>query len=238
MIVRILITTLLVSALAAVLGFASKEAAAVRVRAVKVDVRDAETARFLHPERIKDQLGIWRIEGELIDDVDLQSVVNHLEDMGPCARAEVYPTMDGTLHINVWQRRPVLRVHQPGVADYYLDESGDRMELDAQFSPRVPVMHVLREGQADMGLRFVNATRNDAFWDALTDQLSMNENGELILHPRLAGHEIVLGNDADTDHKKRNLLAFYRAHIARGNLRNYKRIDLTYRDQVIAQRYP
>jgi hypothetical protein len=132
----------------------------------------------------------------------------------------------------------VLRVHQPGAEDHYLDESGDRMELDAHFAPRVPVMHVVREGQADMGLRFVNATRNDAFWDALTDQLSMNENGELILHPRLAGHEIVLGNDADTDHKKRNLLAFYRAHIARGNLRNYKRIDLTYRDQVIAQRYP
>jgi hypothetical protein len=48
----------------------------------------------------------------------------------------------------------------------------------------------------------------------------------------------VLGNDKDVQHKKRNLLAFYRAHIERGNLRTYQRIDLTYRDQVIAQRYP
>jgi len=54
----------------------------------------------------------------------------------------------------------------------------------------------------------------------------------------LAGHEIILGDHQDPEHKKRNLLAFYRAHIERGNLRNYQRIDLTYRDQVIAQRYP
>jgi len=48
----------------------------------------------------------------------------------------------------------------------------------------------------------------------------------------------VLGDANETAHKKRNLLAFYRAHVQRGNLRNFKRIDLTYRDQVIAQRYP
>jgi len=89
-----------------------------------------------------------------------------------------------------------------------------------------------------MGYRFVKATSSDPFWNALTDQLSMNDKGELVLHPRLAGHEIVLGDDTDIEHKKRNLLAFYRAQVERGNLRNYKRIDLTYRDQVIAQRYP
>jgi hypothetical protein len=66
----------------------------------------------------------------------------------------------------------------------------------------------------------------------------MNDHGELVLHPRLAGHDIVLGNAEEHTHKKRNLLAFYRAQVARGNLRNFKRIDLTYRDQVIAQRYP
>ena len=99
-------------------------------------------------------------------------------------------------------------------------------------------MHVTQADQAKMGLQFVNDTRGDAFWDNLTDQLSVNDQGELVLHPRLAGHHIVLGDGSETAHKKRNLLTFYRAQIERGNLRNYKRIDLTYRDQVIAQRYP
>ena len=112
------------------------------------------------------------------------------------------------------------------------------MALDKYYTPHIPVMHVARESQANMGYRFVKATQNDPFWNALTDQLSMNDSGELILHPRLAGHDIVLGNASNSEHKKRNLIAFYRAHVKRGNLRNFKRSDLTYSDQVIAQRYP
>lgn len=238
MIARIFSTTLVLAALGAVLGFASLEAKGRRVSSVDIQVKDASTASFLHPDRIQSQLGTTRLEGELMVDVDLQSVVNHLQAMDPCDHAEVYPTMDGVLHINVWQRQPVMRVHVQGGSDYYLDENGRRMNLDPHFTPHIPVMHVSRETQATIGYRFVKATHGDPFWDSLTDQLSMNGNGELVLHPRLAGHEIVLGDAEDSDHKKRNLLAFYRAHVKRGNLRNFKRIDLTYHDQVIAQRYP
>ena len=39
------------------------------------------------------------------------------------------------------------------------------------------------------------------------------------------------------DHKLNKLHVFYREQIARGNLNAYKRIDLTYQDQVVAQRY-
>jgi len=238
MIARILSTTLVLAALGAVLGFASVEASGRRVAGVKIRVLDEQAATFLDASRIQSQLGTTRLEGELMADVDLQSVVNHLKAIGPCQRAEVYPTMDGVLHIDVWQRHPVMRVHVKGGADYYLDEDARRMELDSHFTPHIRVMHVARETQATMGYRFVKATQGDAFWNALTDQLSMHDNGELGLHPRVAGHEIVLGDANETAHKKRNLLAFYRAHVQRGNLRNFKRIDLTYRDQVIAQRYP
>ena len=238
MIARILSTLLVLTALGAVLGFASLEAETRRVTGVEVDVKDAGMVGFLNADRIHDQLGTTRLEGELMADVDLQSVVNHLHDLDACADAEVYPTMNGVLHIDVWQRRPVMRVHLPDSPDYYLDEDGRRLVLDPHFTPHIPVMHVTRKTQATMGYRFVKATQNDPFWNALTDQLSMNDRGELVLHPRLAGHEIVLGNAEDHAHKKRNLLAFYRAQVKRGNLRNFKRIDLTYRDQVIAQRYP
>ena len=238
MIARILSTFLVLAVLGAVVGFASLEAETRRVTGVEVDVKDEGVVGFLNAERIQQQLGTTRLEGELMSDVDLQSVLDHLHALDACADAEVYPSMNGVLHIEVWQRRPVMRVHLPDGTDYHLDEEGRRLDLDPHFTPHIPVMHVTRETQATMGYRFVKATQNDPFWNALTDQLSMNDHGELVLHPRLAGHDIVLGNAEEHTHKKRNLLAFYRAQVARGNLRNFKRIDLTYRDQVIAQRYP
>ena len=238
MIARILSTILVLTALGMVLGFACIESETRRVKGVQVDVKDEGVVSFLDAELIHRQLGTTRLEGELMVDVDLQSVVDHLQALDACADAEVYPTMNGVLHIDVWQRRPVMRVHLHEGPDYYLDEDGQPLSLDSHFTPHIPVMHVLRESQATMGYRFVMATRNDAFWNALTDQLSVNDHGELVLHPRLAGHKIVLGNDDEHEHKKRNLLAFYRAQVDRGNLRHFKCIDLTYRDQVIAQRYP
>ena len=238
MIVRTLITLSLIALLGVVLGFASAETSGRRVRKVQIEVKDEARAGFLDPSRLADQLGTNRLEGELLVDVDLQSVVTHLEALDACAQAEVYPHMDGTLHIDVWQRRPVMRVHVEGGEDHYLDGDGERMALDPHHTPHLPVMPVTRPDQAKMGLQFVNDTRRDAFWNNLTDQLSVNDQGELVLHPRLSGHHIVLGDGSEAAHKKRNLLTFYRAQIERGNLRNYKRIDLTYRDQVIAQRYP
>lgn len=238
MILRTLISLSLIAILGVVLGFASTEAAGRRVRKVHIEVKDEARAGFLDPSRLVDQLGTNRLEGELLIDVDLQSVVTHLEALDACAKAEVYPHLDGTLHIDVWQRRPVMRVHVVGGDDHYLDRDGERMALDPHHTPHLPIMHVTNPNQAEMGLRFLNGTQRDAFWNNLTDQLSVNDQGELVLHPRLAGHHIVLGDGSESAHKKRNLLTFYRAQIERGNLRNYKRIDLTYRDQVIAQRYP
>lgn len=238
MILRTLISLSLIAILGVVLGFASTEAAGRRVRKVHIEVKDEARAGFLDQSRLVDQLGTNRLEGELLIDVDLQSVVTHLEALDACAKAEVYPHLDGTLHIDVWQRRPVMRVHVVGGDDHYLDRDGERMALDPHHTPHLPIMHVTNPNQAEMGLRFLNGTQRDAFWNNLTDQLSVNDQGELVLHPRLAGHHIVLGDGSESAHKKRNLLTFYRAQIERGNLRNYKRIDLTYRDQVIAQRYP
>ena len=149
------------------------------------------------------RLGTTRLEGELLNDVDLQLILSHLTDMDACERAEVYAQMNGTVHIDVWQRHPVLRVHITDTGeDHYLDEDGRTDALDVRpLHPHIPVMHVKRETQAHMGFRFVSATKDDPFWNALTDQLSMNDDGELVLHPRLAGHEVILGNADNCDTK-------------------------------------
>ena len=96
MILRTLLTLSLIALLGVVLGSASADAAGRRVRKVQIEVKDEARAGFLDPSRLADQLGTNRLEGELLADVDLQSVVAHLEALDACAQAEVYPHMDGT----------------------------------------------------------------------------------------------------------------------------------------------
>jgi cell division protein FtsQ len=55
--------------------------------------------------------------------------------------------------------------------------------------------------------------------------------------PRIGSARIHVGSMERLDEKLNKLLVFYTQQIERGNLNNYKRIDLTYQDQVVAQRY-
>ena len=55
--------------------------------------------------------------------------------------------------------------------------------------------------------------------------------------PRIGAARIAFGDIEHLEEKLNKLLVFYTEHIERGNLNVYKRIDLTFADQVVAQRY-
>ena len=110
------------------------------------------------------------------------------------------------------------------------------MYLDEQYTARVPIIHANSYEDALKGTAFIDATDGDAFWSALIDQIIVDKKGELELVPRI-GSRVLLGLEQDPDVQRRNLITFYRAQIKSGNLKNYSRIDLSYKDQVIAKRH-
>jgi cell division protein FtsQ len=150
--------------------------------------------------------------------------------------ANIYPTLDGELQLILTQRHPKARVHSELESDYYIDEQDKYMYLDEQYTARVPIIHANSYEDALKGVAFIDATDGDAFWSALIDQIIVDKKGELELVPRI-GSRVLLGLEQDPDVQRRNLITFYRAQIKSGNLKNYSRIDLSYKDQVIAKRY-
>ena len=73
-------------------------------------------------------------------------------------------------------------------------------------------------------------------WEPLIDQIIVHSLGELEIIPRI-GARVFLGNSIDPEELRNNLITFYRAQIKTGNLKNYSRIDLSYKNQVIAKRH-
>ena len=78
MIKRILSTTLVLSALAVVLGFASAEMENRRVEVMDIQIKDAQKAAFLDAQRIHAELGSSQYEGQPLHDVDLQGILDLL----------------------------------------------------------------------------------------------------------------------------------------------------------------
>jgi cell division protein FtsQ len=87
-----------------------------------------------------------------------------------------------------------------------------------------------------VGVKFLDEVKGDVFWASLIDQIIVEPSGDIVLLPRL-GAPIFIGSEQEVDHQKKNLITFYREQVKTGNLKKYTRIDLSYKDQVIATRY-
>lgn len=233
----ILSVTLILGCIVILLGFATIEKSEQRITSIEINILGDDESRFLTPLRVREHLNTYGpLIGLLEKNLALDEIYEHMMLIPSVQSANVFPTLDGELNINLTPRKPKARVHSEIEDDYYIDEYGKYMHLDEQYSARVPIIYANNYESALKGIAFIDATDGDEFWSALIDQIIVNNKGELELVPRI-GSRIFLGLEQDHLVQRRNLLTFYRAQIKSGNLKNYSRIDLSYKDQVIAKRH-
>ena len=233
----ILSISLILGSILVLLGFATIDKAEKRITSIEIHIVGAEGTQFLTPLRVREHLDTYGpVIGLIEKNIPLYEIYEHIMLIPSVQSATIYPTLDGELHFNLTQKNPKARVHSELEGDYYIDEQDKYMYLDEQYTARVPIIHANSYEDALKGIAFIDATDGDAFWSALIDQIIVDKKGELELVPRI-GSRVLLGLEQDPDVQRRNLITFYRAQIKSGNLKNYSRIDLSYKDQVIAKRH-
>ena len=208
-----------------------------KIDSINVTIEDSANCLFLTESVVRQQLDTYgQLLGELQTSINLQEIYNHIEDIASVRELSVYTTLNGELVLKLSQRQPCARLNLASGPDVYIDEDGRTMPLDPQHSARVPIIHADNLEIAQAAMLLINNSVNDEFWGYLIDQIKVSPNGDLTILPRL-GAPIFIGAAIDFDHKRTNLITFYREQIKSGNLKNYKQIDLSFRDQVIATRY-
>ncbi|MDQ3101273.1 MAG: cell division protein FtsQ/DivIB, partial [Bacteroidota bacterium] len=169
------------------------------------------------------------------------------------SKAEVYHTMDGTLHVKVVQREPMVRVFNSNGSSFYIDRAGSTMPVQLNHTARVLVVTgVLSEEGASNGVRSVlendslkdlqfsdeihsvaRFIRDDLFWNALIDQVIVNSDHEFELVPRVGGQRVLLGDGTHLEQRFAKLKLFYEKGIPKADWRRYARIDLRFADQIV-----
>ena len=141
-------------------------------------------------------------------------------------RAEVYMTIDGTLHVFVDQRNPIMRVMPENGGDYFIDEDGVVMRRRNLYTSAIAHCRWQCEYQPAMlnGVSVLDTTiknsilkdiyhtgnyiNDDNFWSAQIDQIYVDNNDEIDLIPRVGNQLIHLGTAENYEGKLRNLEAF------------------------------
>ncbi|QLH34173.1 MAG: hypothetical protein HWD62_18835 [Cyclobacteriaceae bacterium] len=77
--------------------------------------------------------------------------------------------------------------------------------------------------------------QHDKFWKAQVAQLDMNSRGEITILPQVTGQLVEFGSAVDFENKFRKLMIFYKEILPTRGWTRYKRINLEYDGQIIAE---
>ena len=226
---------------------------------LKINIIDSVHSRFVTENDI---LGMvenrtHKIVGILFDSINIPKIEQRLSEFAPIRRAIVYKTINGTVHIDVTQRMPVVRVINRYGESFYLDDRGELLRHSNNYYAHVLVANgyinlrpeqnnynVLNAVNVPAGRRnimrelydLVQYINNDRFWKAQIQQIYVNEDGDFELIPLVGSHLIIFGTYDNLEAKFSKLESFYRNGLNVMGWNEYYKIDLRFEGQIVATR--
>jgi cell division protein FtsQ len=195
-----------------------------------------------------------RILGKPVKSISTFNIENRINMLRELKVSEVYIAIDGSLHVFVDQRNPIMRIIPDEGGDYFMDEDGFMFKRRNLYTPR---LHIV-EGNIDVTpamldsvsvldttikntilkdvYHFVNYINSDNFWSAQIDQISVDSRDEIDLIPRVGNHLIHLGTFENYKGKLRNLQAFYDKILPEVGWNKYSNINLEFKDQIVCKK--
>jgi cell division protein FtsQ len=220
-----------------------------------INIRDSSDYHFVTKRQLMNLVySSSRVIGIKLKDISTASIENRIKVLHELKTAEVYLTIDGVLHVYADQRNPIMRVLPNDGGDYFIDDQGFVFRRRNLFTPRLHIVEgnvtitgamldslsvldtcVKHSVLKDM-FAFVNYINDNNFWSAQIDQISVDDNNEIDLIPRVGNHLIHLGTFENYKGKLRNLAAFYDQVLPEVGWNKYSTINLEFKDQIVCKK--
>lgn len=225
---------LMLGVLVIVFGFASYRNAAREIAGVKIQIEPAETP-FINKEIVNNLL-IEKMGGKLgvrKDKLDLNKLEKSIDTHPMIAKSEVSVGVDGLITVKIRQKKPVARVVDAS-GSFYIDTHGSQMPLSKDYTERVPLLtgweYFKQEKDA---IEVLLAIQRDPFLQKNITAMHMGPEGMIVLENRLYDYAIDFGKALRIEQKLANYKAFYQRASQDSLLAQYKRINLTFSQQVV-----
>lgn len=214
---------------------------------ILIDQEDG--AKYIDESEIESQLtkNKIKLKGEPLRDINTALIEMKLNEHPSIREVAVYKTIKGEVHIDIEQRKPMLRIINNKNQSFYLDEDGYPMPHSSHYSPHLLVAggyipkvdySKLNDGAELPKIlqdlyalaKFIN---NDDYWRSQIVQLYVTRNKEFELVSRVGDQKIHFGGIDDYETKFAKLDALYRQGFAKYGWSKYEAINLKFKDQVV-----
>lgn len=215
------------------------------IKDIQIQIAGEETQLFINERNIKEMLKAGgHIIGAQMSSLNLSAIEKTVAGNPWVKKAEIYYTNKQVLHVLIGERIPVARIFTLGGASFYLDSTGLRLPLSEKVVARVPMFTgfpsdrpILSKPDSQLLKEVVvlgKFLQNDSLWTAQIAQVDITPQAIFELVPVIGDHIIILGKPTDLDQKFLRLQTFYKQAWMQKGVRFYERIDIRYKDQVVA----
>ncbi len=199
---------------------------------------DAPAEKQLVTQRlVMDKISEWYsggLSGTSQQNLDLPDLEARLESMPSVHNAEVSFDLRGELKLQIEQRMPVVRIIQAGGEQFYLAKDFTKIPVSGTDVARVPIANGrLTNAMIKKVYTLSTYVQENAFMEALTEQIFVNTNGDLVIIPKLKNQRIIIGDAKDLENKFTRLIDFYTGGLNHIGWDKYKTINLKYKDQIV-----
>ncbi|MFW5656630.1 MAG: cell division protein FtsQ/DivIB [Bacteroidota bacterium] len=237
-------------------GFVNRRQELTLCNVIEVNVADSLMNRLIEPGEIVEFIDKKqnKIRGYPIGPINSLELEEKIKEFPAVKDAQVYKTINGTLCVNVIQRKPILRVIDKKGFGYYIDKEGVLLPLVNHYSAHlivangnIPAIDRSNLNQPVFGMDrkqiavqtlfelhdFANYIYDDPFWKSQFVQVYRNAKGEYELIPRVGSHIIELGTMEDYQYKLHKLEGLYFKGLNALGWNEYERINLKFSNQVV-----
>lgn len=221
---------------------------------IKVEFQNPDRLNFVTESDIKQYItkGYKTCSGMRLEEIDLTLIESILDSKSAILKSEAYTTRDGVLHIQIYQREPVVRLISSR-GRWYVDETGYIFPMQKNYSSRVPVIDGaipldigndfkgMPEKKKDREwlngiLEFVEFLGDNRKWNDSVAQIHVNENGHLIIVPRKGREKFYIGRPEQFERKFAKIEDYYRFIVPEKGEKAYSYVNVSFDGQIVCRK--
>lgn len=260
-IIIILLWIVMPASLVVLMGFVQKKQQYMPFKSIEINIDYTDGNFFVDQNDIR---SIIYCKGDSLigshrETINLSNYERLINQHPSVQKAQLYSSVDGKLFINVWQRKPLIRVMNNLSTGYYIDNQGRYMPLSDNYTARVIIANSccadiipndsvvsgfsdgvqslahVEPGKSMLADLYILAKyiNSDTLWNAMFEQVYINTDNEIELIPKVGNHKIIIGKVEGLEQKFKNLKLFYIKGLNRKGWDNYEVINLKFKNQIV-----
>lgn len=230
-----------------VLFFAVRQRSASNIDSVKVILESNNPVKLIGEEDVLTFLQKAtrkNIKNQDIRNINIEEIEMLLDKSRYIKNSEVYIGTNGVFTIHCVLNDPIMRVSGMQSEDFYFDADGNIIPLSQRAACRVPLLsgnlriidfnNMQKKGSnANVILDIGKKLSEDVFLSALIEQIYIENNGKLILIPKVGHQKLEFGGLTNVDEKLDKIKVFYKSGMAGAGWKKFSRINLEWEGQVV-----